>query len=84
MKDLLWPLVEKYGISIAVLVGIILWLTVSVNADLDAIKSHLGLVQREHYEMRFFLRGICLNAADTDGERANCTPPLDFYAQDHR
>ena len=79
MKDLLLPILEKYGISIAVLVGIILWLTVGVNADLTALKEGLSTVRSEHLEMRFYLRGICLNAADSDSERANC-----FYGQDHR
>lgn len=61
-------LLARYGFATAVAAVLIWSLLGDLRADVSAMRD-------EHLEMRFFLRAICNNDADTDAERANCVPP---------
>ena len=80
MTDLMKAALEKYGVTAAIAIGLIVWLTVVLKADLDTLKTAQEVMQREHLELRFYLRGICLNSADGEAERANCQPPTEIHA----
>jgi hypothetical protein len=40
-----------------------------------AMEQHINDMRLDQSEIRFFLRAMCNNAADSEAERANCVPP---------
>lgn len=44
-------------------------------ATQKSIESHVNDMRLDQAETRFFLRALCVNAAESESERANCVPP---------
>lgn len=65
----LWErLIDRYGVQAAMLAFLIYFVTQTVAGDVRAMRT-------EHLELRFFLRAICINAADMEWKRVGCIPP---------
>ena len=62
----------KYGLATFLAVFLVWWVTADVSGAIKHIQASLN----EHIsENAYYLRGICLNTAQTDAQRANCIPP---------
>jgi hypothetical protein len=71
MTDKLSSLVNKYGVIGAIAVFLVWWMANDVTGTLRALDQALsGHVS----ETNFYLRSICLNTAQTEGQRAGCIP----------
>jgi hypothetical protein len=65
----LWVrLLYRYGVPAGIALFLTYTLTNSVASDVSAMRT-------EHQELRFYLRGICLNTAQTEQQRSACVPP---------
>jgi hypothetical protein len=65
----LWVrLVYRYGVPAAIALFLTYTITSSVASDVTAMRQ-------EHLELRFYLRGICLNTAQSESQRSACVPP---------
>lgn len=40
------------------------------------IRADVSEMRKEHSRMEYYLRGICLNTAASDSQRANCAYPV--------
>lgn len=59
----------RYGVP----AGIALFLTWTLTHDVSA---NVAAMRSEHQEIRFYLRALCFNAAQSEAETARCVPPL--------
>ncbi len=67
--------ISRFGVPTGFAAALLYVLIQVFTGDIKAIKEDVGKVRDEHLEMRFFLRAICINGADTEPEQANCIPP---------
>lgn len=68
-------LIYRYGVPAGIALFLTYFLTQNVTKDMARVASSVEQMQGEHQELRFFLRAICLNTADTESQRAACVPP---------
>jgi hypothetical protein len=59
-------LIARYGIVGALCVFLVYFLVSDLWANVQAMRV-------EHSELRYYLRGVCLNTATTETQRAYCT-----------
>ena len=65
----LWiRILYRYGVPASIALFLTYFITSSIATDVTAMRT-------EHQELRFYLRGICLNTAETEQARAGCIPP---------
>lgn len=63
--------VYKLGVPSAIAVALVWFLMSTVSTALASVSQTLN---RHQIESQFYLRGICLNTAHDEAERANCGP----------
>lgn len=69
MTDRVFHFANKYGVAAVLAVFLTYWMANDVAGMLRKLDSELT----EHVsETNYLLRGICLNTAESESERANC------------
>ena len=72
----LWVrLLYRYGVPAGIALFLTYFLTQNVTRDMAAMRGDVSQMRSEHQELRFFLRAICINTAETEWQRAACVPP---------
>jgi hypothetical protein len=61
---------DRYGVVAAIALFLVWFLTSGLTNDITAMR-------REHRDLRFYLRAICLNTASTAAQQAQCAPPVE-------
>lgn len=63
---------SRYGLATVIALFLVWWLTSGVTTSLASVQQSL----HDHVtETTFYLHAICVNAAQDEGQRANCVPP---------
>ena len=65
----------RYGVPAGIALFLTYFLTQNVSRDVASVAMSQRIMQAEHQELRFFLRAICINTAETEWQRAACVPP---------
>jgi hypothetical protein len=68
-------ILSKHGALGLIAVFLVLWLANSYTTFAAKIEAVTDAVFHHAIESQHYLRGICLNVAETPQEIANCQPP---------
>ena len=69
MTERVIAVANKYGVPAALALFLTYWMANDVAGTLRKLDRELA----DHVsETNFYLRAICINAAESEGERANC------------
>lgn len=60
----------RYGVPAVIALGLTWTLTHDVSANVAAMRA-------EHMELRFYMRAICINSAQSEADMARCVPTGD-------
>lgn len=70
---------KTWGVGAGIGIFLVWFMATVVLARLDTVQStlsnHVLATQLDQTEIRYLLRSICLNTADTEAERAGCVLP---------
>lgn len=62
----------KYGLATVIALGLTAWLASNVSGQVSKVRETLDL---HVSETNFYLRQVCINTAQNEGQRAGCIPP---------
>ena len=68
-------LIYRYGVPAGIALFLTYFLTQQVSVNVASVAAQVEDMRTEHLELRWFLRAICLNTAETEAQRASCVPP---------